>query len=107
LIRTFIHAKKGNYLCFFPSYEYMAMVVDHFEGTAGWDVRFLVQAREMDDAGRVRVSRSLFVRTTIEPWSGLPSWGEFSAKESTWWASGSAGPSSWVWDYRPSARKGT
>jgi len=52
LIRTFIHSKKGNYLCFFPSYEYMAMVVDHFEGMDG-DVRFMVQAREMDDAGRV------------------------------------------------------
>ncbi len=55
LVRTFIGAKKGNYLCFFPSYEYMAMVVDQFEGTGtDRDVRVLVQAREMDDAGRAR-----------------------------------------------------
>ena len=53
LIRTFIRSKKGNYLCFFPSYEYMTMVVAQFEDQAN-DVRLLVQSREMDDAGRVR-----------------------------------------------------
>ena len=53
LVRTFIHAKKGNYLCFFPSYAYMAMVVDRFAEPEA-DVHILVQAREMDDAGRAR-----------------------------------------------------
>jgi DNA excision repair protein ERCC-2 len=51
--------QKGQLLCFFPSYEYMAMVVDQFEGMDE-DVRFMVQAREMDDAGARRVSRSIF-----------------------------------------------
>ena len=53
LVRTFIHSKKGNYLCFFPSYEYMTMVVDRFEEPEG-DAQILVQARAMDDAGRAR-----------------------------------------------------
>ena len=53
LVRSFIHSKKGNYLCFFPSYEYMTMVVDRFDLTDG-DVQVLVQVREMDDAGRAR-----------------------------------------------------
>jgi DNA excision repair protein ERCC-2 len=53
LIRSFIHSKKGNYLCFFPSYEYMTMVVDRFEEQER-DVQVLVQVREMDEAGRVR-----------------------------------------------------
>jgi DNA excision repair protein ERCC-2 len=53
LVRSFIHSKKGNYLCFFPSYEYMTMVVDRFDLTEG-DVQVLVQVREMDDAGRAR-----------------------------------------------------
>ena len=52
LIRAFIHSKKGNYLCFFPSYEYMKMVVDHF-AVRGGDVHILVQTREMDDVARV------------------------------------------------------
>lgn len=53
LIRTFIGSKKGNYLCFFPSYEYMTMAAAHFEGQTG-GARLLVQSREMDDAGRAR-----------------------------------------------------
>jgi DNA excision repair protein ERCC-2 len=53
MVRRFIHAKKGNYLCFFPSYEYMTMVVDRFEEPAG-DVQILVQVREMDDDDRAR-----------------------------------------------------
>lgn len=53
LVRSFIHPKIGNYLCFFPSYEYMAMVVDRFVESGG-DTQILVQAREMDDTGRAR-----------------------------------------------------
>lgn len=52
LIRTFIRFKKGNYLCFFPSYVYLAMVVDRFEADSP-DTRILVQSRDMDDAGRI------------------------------------------------------
>ena len=51
LVQSFIHSKKGNYLCFFPSYAYMTMVVDRFEKPQG-DVKILVQEREMDDADR-------------------------------------------------------
>jgi DNA excision repair protein ERCC-2 len=53
LIRTFIRCHKGNYLCFFPSYEYLTMVAAHFEDQVN-DARLLVQSREMDAAGRVR-----------------------------------------------------
>ncbi|BBO67388.1 ATP-dependent helicase [Desulfosarcina alkanivorans] len=53
LVRTFIRSRKGNYLCFFPSYEYMNMVAGQFEGTED-GVQVLVQDREMDDAGRAR-----------------------------------------------------
>ncbi len=52
LVQSFIHTKKGNYLCFFPSYAYMTMGVDRFQKPPG-DVQILVQEREMDDADRV------------------------------------------------------
>jgi DNA excision repair protein ERCC-2 len=51
LVRTFVQARKGNYLCFFPSYEYLRMVVHRFESLGG-DVHVLVQAREMDETAR-------------------------------------------------------
>jgi DNA excision repair protein ERCC-2 len=53
LVRTFIQTKKGNYLCFFPSYAYMHMVVERLD-EPGENYQILVQTREMDDAGRSR-----------------------------------------------------
>ena len=53
LIRTFVQAKKGNYLCFFPSYAYMGMVVGRFEALEE-KVHVLVQSREMDETMRAR-----------------------------------------------------
>ncbi len=53
LIRACVRVKSGNYLCFFPSFDYMAMAVDRLRATA-WDVRMLVQEREMDSAQRAR-----------------------------------------------------
>ena len=53
LIQSFIHSKKGNYLCFFPSYEYMTMVVERFKEHVK-DAQVMVQAREMDEAGRAQ-----------------------------------------------------
>ena len=53
LIRACIRGKKGNYLCFFPSYAYMQMAVDLIE-TQNWPVQLLVQAREMSDSDRSR-----------------------------------------------------
>jgi len=53
LVRSFIGQKRGNYLCFFPSYAYMAMVAEQFvaEGTR---LRILIQSPEMDEAERAR-----------------------------------------------------
>ena len=53
LVQTFVRSKRGNYLCFFPSYEYMAMAVERLDA---WVKRMsiIVQEREMDDAGRIR-----------------------------------------------------
>jgi DNA excision repair protein ERCC-2 len=51
LVQSFIQARKGNYLCYFPSYEYLRMVANRFE-SLGADARILVQARHMDDAAR-------------------------------------------------------
>ena len=45
--------KKGNYLCFFPSYAYMSMVVERFEMLEK-TVRVAIQSPEMDDAERDR-----------------------------------------------------
>ena len=53
LILTFVSSKKGNYLCFFPSYEYMAMAVEQVEPLSkGFSI--IVQTREMDDIQRHR-----------------------------------------------------
>jgi DNA excision repair protein ERCC-2 len=51
LIQSFSMAKKGNYLCFFPSYEYMSMVVECM-APSKQHLSILVQEREMDDMGR-------------------------------------------------------
>ncbi|WP_319525889.1 ATP-dependent DNA helicase [uncultured Desulfosarcina sp.] len=53
LIRTFVAGRKGNYLCFFPSYAYMAMVVERFEMLEKM-VQVAIQSPEMDDAERAR-----------------------------------------------------
>ncbi|BBO93014.1 ATP-dependent DNA helicase [Desulfosarcina ovata] len=53
LIHSFADSRTGNYLCFFPSYAYMAMVVERFS-TSVKDVVILVQERQMDDADRAR-----------------------------------------------------
>lgn len=53
LILTFVASKKGNYLCFFPSYEYMAMAVENFEPLSK-DFSIIVQTRGMDDTQRCR-----------------------------------------------------
>jgi DNA excision repair protein ERCC-2 len=52
LIGSFVLAKRGNYLVFFPSYAYLAMVREGFEKQVGDNVRIIVQERGMDDAGR-------------------------------------------------------
>jgi DNA excision repair protein ERCC-2 len=53
LIRNFIGRKKGNYLCFFPSYAYLSLVAEKFEAIEK-EAKILVQSREMDDAQRTR-----------------------------------------------------
>lgn len=53
MIRAFVSTKRGNYLCFFPSYEYLALVTDRFEDPHGHTC-VLTQAREMDDTERGR-----------------------------------------------------
>jgi len=53
LIRTFVAGKKGNYLCFFPSYAYMTMVAERFEKIEE-SARVAIQSPEMDDAERAR-----------------------------------------------------
>jgi DNA excision repair protein ERCC-2 len=53
LIRACIGIKKGNYLCFFPSYAYMQMAVAVAE-KQNWPGNLLVQTREMGDDERSR-----------------------------------------------------
>ncbi len=52
-IRVLVGSRKGNYLCFFPSYDYMAMAVERLE-TSTRNMSILVQERDMDDGGRSR-----------------------------------------------------
>ena len=51
LIETFVCSRTGNYLCFFPSYAYMRMVIDRIDLNDG-TVHVMVQEPDMDDAGR-------------------------------------------------------
>jgi DNA excision repair protein ERCC-2 len=53
MVSCFISSKKGNYLCFFPSYAYMAMVVDQFK-KSDVNAHTLMQEPDMDDAERAR-----------------------------------------------------
>ncbi|HAX72122.1 MAG TPA: ATP-dependent DNA helicase [Firmicutes bacterium] len=42
----------GNYLVFFPSYQYLEMVYDAYEQRVGQTQKLLVQEREMDEVAR-------------------------------------------------------
>jgi len=53
LMHAFIGQKRGNYLCFFPSYAYMSMVAEQFAAEAT-QVRILIQSPAMDDVERAR-----------------------------------------------------
>ena len=46
-----IQAKKGNYMVFFPSYEYMDQVYDHFLESYP-NLETIKQSKSMEDAGR-------------------------------------------------------
>ncbi|MBR5376320.1 MAG: ATP-dependent DNA helicase [Lachnospiraceae bacterium] len=52
-IRDIISARKGNYMLFFPSYDFMEKVFTLFERDRGDDVRCLVQDRGMTEDERV------------------------------------------------------
>ncbi|MDL2274510.1 ATP-dependent DNA helicase [Desulfosarcina sp. OttesenSCG-928-G10] len=52
MIQGFISARKGNYLCFFPSYAYMTMVLPYFSDLVDDAVVIQAQERDMNDAGR-------------------------------------------------------
>ena len=51
LLTTFVEQKQGNYLLYFPSYEYMSAVVQEFAELAA-DVETLVQRPDMNEAER-------------------------------------------------------
>ena len=50
-IRTFINQKKGNYLVFFPSYEYLQMILDTFVSDSP-DSETIVQTPAMSERER-------------------------------------------------------
>ncbi len=50
-ISTLIHQKKGNYLIFFPSYEYMMMVFESFKSQCP-DSEIMLQSPGMDESDR-------------------------------------------------------
>lgn len=50
LLHTFCRGRKGNYMFFFSSYEYMDVVLNHFRQL--YDGSILVQQPGMDDAAR-------------------------------------------------------
>ena len=49
-IRTFVHARRGNYLIYFPSYKYLNELIPKLESLT--DVDLLVQRTDMNDAER-------------------------------------------------------
>ncbi|MDL2269294.1 ATP-dependent DNA helicase [Desulfosarcina sp. OttesenSCG-928-A07] len=54
MIQAFIRARKGNYLCFFPSYAYMALVLPYFFPLVDETVTVQTQTPDMDDVSRSR-----------------------------------------------------
>ena len=52
LIASFVRARTGNYLVFFPSYAYMQQALEEIRPLLGEDIRLLVQDREMNDVAR-------------------------------------------------------
>lgn len=53
LIATVVGAKRGNYLVFFPSYQYLQQVLAPFQALAG-EVDCVVQERAMDEQARLQ-----------------------------------------------------
>jgi DNA excision repair protein ERCC-2 len=52
VIRTLIRQKKGNYLLFFPSYEYLTMVFDSFKAAYRGDSELIAQNPGMSESER-------------------------------------------------------
>ncbi|MDI6452787.1 helicase C-terminal domain-containing protein [Peloplasma aerotolerans] len=50
-IQTVVNSKKGNYIAFFPSYQYMNQVIDQLPNDLNADL--IIQEKEMDQALRV------------------------------------------------------
>jgi len=50
-IKSIVCAKKGNYIAFFPSYQYMNMIYELFEKECG-DIKLYVQSSSMTEKER-------------------------------------------------------
>lgn len=49
-INIIASSKKGNYICFFPSYQYMQMLLEKLKPNA--DMTYLIQERQTDELSR-------------------------------------------------------
>lgn len=53
VLREALHGRTGNYLVFFPSYEYLSQVLEHYEEIAITDdIELLIQAQIMSEKER-------------------------------------------------------
>ncbi|QOY35198.1 ATP-dependent DNA helicase [Anaerobacillus isosaccharinicus] len=53
VLREELHGRRGNFLVFFPSYEYLSQVLEHYEEIAiRDDIELLVQAQMMSEEER-------------------------------------------------------
>ena len=82
---SLVQGRPGNYLVYFPSYQYLNAVLAEFQ-VRHPSVPVLVQRPGMTESERDAFLAAL-PSSTAKPWSGLPCWVEFSAKGSTWLAS--------------------
>lgn len=77
LLTTFVEQKRGNYLLFFPSYDYMEAVADAFAASSSApDLKTMLQRRDMDEGER-RGFLERFTETNTETLVGFAVMGGF------------------------------
>lgn len=79
LIHQMVSAKKGNYLAYFPSYQYLEKEAEVFSKLYP-DIRLICQSPQMDDQERTDFCSSLIIPILPLLYSDLPFWAEFIPK---------------------------
>jgi DNA excision repair protein ERCC-2 len=83
-LTSLVRQKRGNYMFFFPSYQYLNMVMVLFKSmNAG--IRTLIQQPDMKESEREKFIETFKTEKSDTLVGFAQSWAGFLQRESTWW----------------------